>query len=142
MQGSHPVAPDQHSTSALDQQSTQIDVASLGDAELWVVVPGLAASRPQTEITAHIPASLEAFLAAQCQNIGQRCELANAVHLEQCLRLRILRLGELLDGTVSAATRRNSHRRRLGCATAPTTSLMQDASPIDADRDWRFSGVH
>jgi hypothetical protein len=60
---------------------------------------------------------LEAFLAAQCQNIGQRCELANAVHLEQCLRLRILRLGELLDGTVGAATRRNSHRRRLGCGS-------------------------
>jgi hypothetical protein len=85
---------------------------------------------------------LEAFLAAQCQNIGQRCELANAVHLEQCLRLRILRLGELLDGTVSAATRRNSHRRRLGCATAPTTSLMQDALAVHADRDWRFSRVH
>jgi hypothetical protein len=38
--------------------------------ELRIAVPGLAASRPQAEIAAHIPASLEAFLAAQRQNIG------------------------------------------------------------------------
>ncbi len=34
---------------ALDQQRSQVDVASLGDAELRVAVPGLAASRPQAE---------------------------------------------------------------------------------------------
>ena len=48
-----------------------MDIAGLGDAELRGVVPGLAASRLQAEVTAHIAASLEAFLAAaQRQNIG------------------------------------------------------------------------
>ena len=77
---------------ALDQQSTQVDIASLGDAELWVAVPGLAASRPQAEITAHIATSLEAFLAAQCQDIRQCRELADAIDFDQRLRLRVLRL--------------------------------------------------
>jgi hypothetical protein len=64
---------------ALDQQRTQVDVSGLGDAELWIAVAGLAAPRPQTEITAHIPASLEAFLAAQRQNIGECRQLAHAI---------------------------------------------------------------
>src|ERR1039458_8102324 len=85
---------------ALDQQRPEVDVAGLGDAELRVAVPGLAASRPQAEIAAHIPASLEAFLASQRQNIGQRRELADAVDLEQLLRLRILRLRKPLAGAV------------------------------------------
>jgi hypothetical protein len=37
---------------ALDQQRPEVDIASLGDAELPVVVPVLAASRPQAEVTA------------------------------------------------------------------------------------------
>ena len=61
--------------SALDHQTSKIRVASLGDAELRVVAPGLAASQPQTEITADIPTSLEAFLAALCQDIRQCREL-------------------------------------------------------------------
>jgi hypothetical protein len=65
---------------AFDQQRTQVDVAGLGDAELRVAVPGLAASRPQAEITAHIATSLEAFLAAQRQNIGQRREMTDTVN--------------------------------------------------------------
>jgi hypothetical protein len=35
---------------ALDQQRPQVDIASLGDAELRVVLRGLAVSRPQAEI--------------------------------------------------------------------------------------------
>ena len=49
---------------AFDQQRSEVDVASLGDAELCVAIPGLAASRTQAEIAAHIPASLEAFFTA------------------------------------------------------------------------------
>src|SRR5450432_3605507 len=85
---------------ALDQQRTQIDVASLGDAELWVAVSGLAASRPQAEIAAHITASLETFLAAERQDIGQRGELADAVDLKQRLRLWILLFHEPFDGAI------------------------------------------
>ncbi len=64
---------------ALDQQRPEVDIAGLGDAELRVVVPRLAASRPQAEVTAHIATSLEAFLAAQCQDIRQCRELADAI---------------------------------------------------------------
>src|SRR5260370_29054781 len=85
---------------ALDQQRPEVDIASLGDAELRVVVPGLAASRPQAEVTADIPTSLEAFLAAQRQNVRQCRELADAIDLDQRLRLWVLRLRESLDGTV------------------------------------------
>src|SRR5260370_4984926 len=85
---------------ALDQQRPEVDIASLGDAELRVVVPGLAASRPQAEVTADIPASLEAFLAAQRQNVRQCRELADAIDFDQRLCLRVLRLRESLDGTV------------------------------------------
>src|ERR1019366_10018054 len=94
---------------ALDQQTTQIDVAGLGDAELRVAVPGLTASRPQAEITAHIATSLEAFLTAQRQDIGQRRELTDTVNLNQRLRLRILRLHESLD---SAIVLLDLHRHR------------------------------
>src|SRR5258707_1066287 len=76
---------------ALDQQRPEVDIASLGDAELRVVVPGLAASRPQAEVTANIPTSLEAFLAAQCQNVRQGRELADAIDLDQRGRLWVLR---------------------------------------------------
>src|SRR5271156_6580102 len=50
---------------ALDQQASEIDVPSLGDAELWVMLARLAASRSQAEIASDIPASLESFLVAQ-----------------------------------------------------------------------------
>jgi hypothetical protein len=71
----------EHMVGTLDQQSTQVDVASLGDAELRVAIPGLTASWPQTEVAADIATSLEAFLAAQRQNVGQRRELTDAVDL-------------------------------------------------------------
>ena len=63
---------------AFDQQRPEVDIAGLGDAELRVVVPRLAASRPQAEVTAHIATSLEAFLAAQRQNVRECRELADA----------------------------------------------------------------
>jgi hypothetical protein len=57
---------------ALDQQRPEVDIASLGDAELWVVVPGLPASRPQAEITAHIATSLKAFHRTRRQSLSRR----------------------------------------------------------------------
>jgi hypothetical protein len=79
---------------ALDQQSTKVDVASLGDAKLRIAVPGLAASWPQAEVAANIPASLEAFLAAQRQNVRQCRQLTDAIDCEQSLGFRILCLYE------------------------------------------------
>ena len=39
-----------------------MDISGLGDAKLRVAISRLAASRPQAEIAANIPASLEAFV--------------------------------------------------------------------------------
>src|SRR5258708_11478460 len=84
----------------LDQQAAEIDVASLGDAELWVAIPGLTASWPQTEVAADIATSLEAFLASQRQDVSQSRELPDTVDLDQRLCLWILHLSELLDQSV------------------------------------------
>jgi hypothetical protein len=46
---------------ALDEQTSEIYVARLRDAELRIAVPGLAASRSQAEIAAYIAALLKAF---------------------------------------------------------------------------------
>ena len=56
---------------ALDQQRSQVNVAGLGDPELWIAVTRLASSGPQAEIASYVPTSLEALLVAQRQHIGQ-----------------------------------------------------------------------
>jgi hypothetical protein len=56
----------------LDQQTSEIGVAGLGDAELRIPITGLAASRSQTEVAADIATLLEAFLATQGQD-ERRC---------------------------------------------------------------------
>src|SRR5260370_10140761 len=89
-----------HVVGTLDQQGTQVDVASLGDAELRVAIPGLAAFWPQAEVAADIATSLEAFLAAPGQDVSQGRELPDTVDLDQRLRLWILRLRESLDQPV------------------------------------------
>jgi hypothetical protein len=45
----------------LDQQTSEIDVAGLCDAELRVSISGLTASRSQAEVTTYISTSLKAF---------------------------------------------------------------------------------
>jgi hypothetical protein len=59
---------------ALDEQTSEIYVARLRDAELRIAIPGLAASRSQAEIAAYIAALLKAFFTAQGQHIRQRRE--------------------------------------------------------------------
>ena len=66
---------------ALDQQTSQVHVASLRDAELRVAVPRLAASWPQAEVTTDIATSLEALFASQGQHVSSR-DVANAVDLQ------------------------------------------------------------
>jgi hypothetical protein len=56
--------------------------------------------QPQAEVAPDIATSLEAFLAAQRQNVSQGRELPNAVDLDQRLRLWIPRLRESLDQPV------------------------------------------
>lgn len=85
---------------AFDQQASEIDVASLGDAELWVSFAGLTASRPQAEIAAYITTSFEALLVAESENEGQSGYMSHTVDLQQSLGLRIRRLPELLDHAI------------------------------------------
>lgn len=82
---------------ALDQQTSEIGVAGVSDAELRIVISGLTSTRSQAKIAADITTSPEPFLAAQRQHEGQGGEMADAVNLQQSLRLRILGLPELLD---------------------------------------------
>src|ERR1700755_3251188 len=90
----------EHMVGTLDQQSTQVDVAGLGNAELRVSIPGLTAFWPQTWGAADIATSLEAFLASQRQDVSQGGELPDTVDLDQRLCLWILRLRESLDHPV------------------------------------------
>ena len=84
----------------LDQQTSEVNVAGLGDAELRITISGLTAFRTKPEVTAHITALFEPFLAPQGQHKGEGRDLANPVHLQQGLRLRILRPSELLELTI------------------------------------------
>jgi hypothetical protein len=79
------------------------------DTELRVVASRLAPSRPQAEIASDIPASLESLLASQGQNIRQRCELSDAIDLDQSLGFDILRLGQLFYETMIVL---DLHRQR------------------------------
>jgi hypothetical protein len=63
----------------LDQQTSKVGVASLGDTELRIVFAGLAASWSQAEIAAHITTSAEAFLIAQSQDEGEGGDVADAL---------------------------------------------------------------
>ena len=57
---------------APDQQRSQVDVAGLGDAQLRVAIPGLAAFGREAEVAASTAAALEALLAALRQD-GCQC---------------------------------------------------------------------
>ena len=81
----------------LDQQTSEIGVAGMGDAKLRIMVSGLTSTRSQTQIATDIATSSEPFLAAEGQHEGQGGEMADAVNLQQRLRLRILGLAEMLD---------------------------------------------
>ena len=82
---------------ALDQQTSEIGVAGMGDAKLRIVVSGLTSPWTQAQVATDIATSSEPFLAAESQHEGQGGEVADAVNLQQRLRLRTLGLAELLD---------------------------------------------
>jgi len=82
---------------ALDQQTSKVCVAGVGDAKLRIMVSGLTSTRSQAKIATDITTSSEPFLAAEGQYEGQGGEMADTVYLQQRLCLRILGLPELLD---------------------------------------------
>src|ERR1035441_8439934 len=69
----------------LDQQTSQVDVASLGDAELRVAIPRLAASWSQAEIAPDVTTPLEALLASQGQHERQSRKVTDPGDLDQGL---------------------------------------------------------
>jgi len=73
--------PPKNVIGTLHQQAAEVDVPSLGDTELRISLSGLTPFRPQAEIATHIATSLETFFASQCQDIGQRRELAHPIDL-------------------------------------------------------------
>ena len=84
----------------LDQQTSEISVPGLGDAELRVPITRLAASRSQTEIATDIATLLKSFLAAESQDERGRGDGTNTMDLQKSLCLWILCLSKLLDLTV------------------------------------------
>ena len=82
---------------ALDQQASEIGVTGMGDTKLRIMVSGLTSTRSQAKIATDITTSSEPFLTAEGQYEGQGGEVADAVNLQQRLRLWILGLAELLD---------------------------------------------
>lgn len=82
---------------ALNQQTSEVRVAGVGDAELRFVISRLTSTWTQAQIAPHIATSSEPFLAAEGQHEGQGGEVADAMNFQQRLRLRILELAELLD---------------------------------------------
>jgi hypothetical protein len=74
---------------ALDQQTSEVRVAGMGDAELRIMISGLTSPRSQAQVATHIATSSEPFLAAEGQHEGQGGEVADTVNLQQGLCLLI-----------------------------------------------------
>ena len=81
----------------LDQETSELGIASLGNAQLRIVVSSLAAFWLKAKVATDITTLPEAFLAAKSEHEGECRDRSNAVHLLQSLRLWVLGLAELLD---------------------------------------------
>ena len=81
----------------LDQQTSEIGVAGLGDPELRIVFAGLTAPWSQAEVTAHITTSTETLLVAQREDECKSGDVTDAVDGQQRLSLGILGLSHPLD---------------------------------------------
>jgi hypothetical protein len=65
--------------SALDQQTSQIRVASLGDTELRIAFTGLAAFRSQTKVATDVSTASESTLIPQRQDKRKGGNVADPV---------------------------------------------------------------
>ena len=82
---------------ALDQQTSEICVASLGDAELRITFAGLAAFWSEPKVAAHISTSTESLLVSESQNECKSGNVADSMNRHHGLGLDILRLSHPLD---------------------------------------------
>ncbi len=65
----------------LDQKTSEVGVAGLGDTKLRIMISGLTAFRLEPKITTHISALLEPLLASQGEHEGEGRDGTNAVNL-------------------------------------------------------------
>src|SRR5215472_316296 len=86
---------------SLHQQRPQVRVALLGDSQLRLALPRIAAPRPQAYITANIPALLESVLIFDSKYECQSDQRPDSLDLLQECRFRIILPGDLLNFTIT-----------------------------------------
>ena len=74
---------------SLHQQRSQIPVALLADVHLWLALAGVRASRLQPHKTSHVATLFEAMGVFDGQDIRQRNQVSDALHLLEQFDLRI-----------------------------------------------------
>jgi len=77
---------------ALDQQTSQIRVASLGDTELRIAFTGLAAFRSETKIATDVSTASESTLIPERQHEGECSDVADPMDRHHGLCLNVLGL--------------------------------------------------
>ena len=83
--------------SALDQQTSKIGVASLGNAKLRIAFARLAAFWSEPKVAANISTSTESRLIPERQNKRKSGDVADSMNGHHGLCLGILRLSHPLD---------------------------------------------
>ena len=93
----------QNPVSRPDEESSQISVSMLRDAQRWVAFPRLALSSREPEERSHGPTLLEPVRIAQREHEGERGQRAHSVDLGQSTRLRVGALGAVFDPPLGVA---------------------------------------
>ena len=110
---------------ALDQKTSQIDVAGLGDAELRITIARLTASWSQPEIATHVPTGLKRCLFPRVRTYVRA--VTDSMDLQQSLCLGVLRLREFEDLPIVLLDLEGQLRDLL--APDPAPALVLAASP-------------
>lgn len=108
-----------------DEQTTQIGIASLSDAQLRVFIAGLISPRDKAQSWTHLPAPAEAIGIFKCEDEGQGSEWAHAADPTEQLGLWVAFAAKLFDllvigfdllgeGSDGVEERRQSRSKRLG----------------------------
>ncbi len=82
---------------ALDQQTSQIGIAGLGDAELRIAFARLTAFWPEPKIATNVSTTSEPTLIPERQHEGKRGDVADSMNRHHGLGLGILGLSQPLD---------------------------------------------
>src|SRR5579864_3786829 len=86
---------------SLHQHRPQVRVTLLGDSQLRLALPRIAATRSQSHIATDIPALLESTLIFDCEYECQSDQRPDSGDLLQECRFRIILPGDLLNFTIT-----------------------------------------